>query len=60
MIAKSASFDDIFSSGNDFFHRNEMDKAIEAYSQAIKLKMPLPQGRLLFGGNNHLFGSGIG
>jgi tetratricopeptide (TPR) repeat protein len=38
LVAKLTTFDDFFNAGNDHLMRNEVDKAIEKYSQAIALK----------------------
>jgi tetratricopeptide (TPR) repeat protein len=38
LVAKLASFDDFFAAANDHLQRGEIDKAIETYTKAIKLK----------------------
>lgn len=37
-VAKVSSFDDLYNAGNDYFQQGQNDKAIDVYTQAIKLK----------------------
>ncbi|HYV34304.1 MAG TPA: tetratricopeptide repeat protein, partial [Gemmataceae bacterium] len=37
LTAKASTFEEFFTAANDHFHKNEIDKAIEAYTKAIKL-----------------------
>jgi tetratricopeptide (TPR) repeat protein len=38
VVAKIPNFDDFYSAGNELLQKNEVDKAIEAYTQAVNLK----------------------